>query len=93
MDYFGHELRAQSRTATEQGAGHILINSTELCSSVRAGGTAAEAWIEAIEYEFKHGDVAVQRKSSGAGFIGRYQLPRPASKTGQRRRHLPKAKQ
>jgi hypothetical protein len=75
-DHFGHELRMQLRTATEQGAEHILINSTELCSSVRAGGNSAEACIEAMDHEFKHGDVVVQQKGSGAGFIVRYQLPR-----------------
>jgi hypothetical protein len=77
VDHFGHELRVQLRTATEQGARHILINSTELCKSVRGGGTSADACVEAMEHEFKHGDVVVQRKSSGAGFIVRYQLPRP----------------
>jgi hypothetical protein len=76
VDHFGHELRVQLRTATEQGASYILINSTELCSSLRAGGNSAEACVEAMEHEFKHGDVVVQRKSSGAGFIVRYQLPR-----------------
>jgi hypothetical protein len=82
-DHFGHELRAQLSTATEQGAGHILINSTELCGSVRAGGNSAEACIEAMEHEFKHGDVVVQRKGSGSGFIVRYLLPRPGQQDGQ----------
>jgi hypothetical protein len=77
VDHFVHELRMQLRIATEQGAQHILINSTELCSSIRAGGASAEACVDAMELEFKHGDVVVQRKSSGAGFIVRYQLPRP----------------
>jgi hypothetical protein len=77
VDHFGHELRVQLRTATEQGARGILTNSPELCSSVRGGGTSAEACVEAMEDEFKHGDVVIQRKSSGAGFIVRYQLPRP----------------
>jgi hypothetical protein len=35
-----------------------------------------------MEHEFKHGDVVVQRKSSGAGFIVRYQLPRPGQQDG-----------
>jgi hypothetical protein len=62
VDHFGHELRAQLRIATEQGASYILIISTELCSSVRAGGTSAEACIEAMEHEFKHGDVCSEKK-------------------------------
>jgi hypothetical protein len=45
-DHFGHELRAQLSTATGHGAAHILINPTELCGSVRAGGNS-EACIEA----------------------------------------------
>jgi hypothetical protein len=82
VDHFGHELRVQLRIATEQGARHISISSTELCGSVRAGGASAEACVEAMEREFKHGDVVVQRKSSGAGFIVRYQLPRPGQRDG-----------
>jgi hypothetical protein len=76
VDHFGYELRVQLRTATEQGATHIVISSTELCSSVRAGGLSAEACIEAMEHEFKHGDVVIERKSSARGLIVRYQLPR-----------------
>jgi hypothetical protein len=53
VDHFGHELRVQLTTATELGAEHISINSTELCSSVRAGGASAEACVEAMEHEFK----------------------------------------
>jgi hypothetical protein len=55
VDHFGHELRVQLRTATEQGASYILINSTELCGSVRAGGNSAQACVEAMQHEFKLG--------------------------------------
>jgi hypothetical protein len=33
-----------------------------------------------MEHEFKHGDVVVQRKGSGAGLIVWYHLPHPGSK-------------
>jgi hypothetical protein len=35
-----------------------------------------------MEREFKPGDVVVQRKSSGAGFIVPYQLPRAGQRDG-----------
>jgi hypothetical protein len=82
VDHFAHELRVQLRTVTEQGAGHILINSTDLCSSVRAGGNSADACIEAMEHEFEHGDVVIQGKGSGSGYIVRYQLPRAGQQDG-----------
>jgi hypothetical protein len=76
VDHFAHELRTQLRKATEQGATHILINSTELCHSVRGGIRSVDACCEAMLDEFKHGDVMVREKGSGARMMVRYQLPR-----------------
>jgi hypothetical protein len=78
VDHFTHELRAQLKRAAEQGATYILINSAELCRSVRSGTHSNDACCEAMQDEFKHGDVIVLGKESGAGMVVRYQLPRPA---------------
>jgi hypothetical protein len=66
VDHFGHELRVQLRTATEQGAQHILINSTELCSSVRAGGASAEACVEAMEHTNSNTVTSLFREKAAA---------------------------
>jgi hypothetical protein len=78
VDHFAHELRAQLKRADEQGATYVVINSAELCRSVRSGARSTDACCEAMHDEFKHGDVIVLGQGSGAGMVIRYQLPRPA---------------
>ena len=76
VDHFALELRLQLRSAASQGATSIIINSSELCKSVRMGGSSMDACCEAMQLEVKPNDVVIWDKDSGAGMSVRYQLPR-----------------
>ena len=76
VDHFAHELRSQLRTAAAQGATNILINSRELCKSVRMGNSFLEACCEAMQQELRSDDIVVRDKNSGDGMSVRYHLPR-----------------
>ena len=76
VDHFAHELRSQLRTAAAQGATNILINSRELCKSVRMGTSFLEACCEAMQQELRSDDIVVRDKNSGDGMSVRYHLPR-----------------
>jgi hypothetical protein len=76
VDHFAHELRLQLRSAASQGATAVVINSSELCKSVRTGSSSMDACCEAMQQEVKRGDVVIWHKDSGAGMSVRYQLPR-----------------
>jgi len=75
-DHFALELRLQLRSATSKGATSIVINSSELCESVRMGSSSMDACCEAMQQEVKPSDVVIRDKDSGAGMSVRYQLPR-----------------
>ena len=76
VDHFAYELRSQLRTAAAQGATNILINSRELCKSVRMGTSSLEACCEAMQQELRSDDIVVRDKNSGDGMSVRYHLPR-----------------
>jgi hypothetical protein len=75
VDHFKYELIAQLRSAAAQGATTIVVNSTELCRSIRNGGYSTQACCEAMEAEIRPGDVVIDQRS-GAGMTVRYLLPR-----------------
>jgi uncharacterized protein YcbK (DUF882 family) len=78
VDHFRYELITQLRSAAAQGATTIVVNSTELCRSIRNANHSTHACCEAMQAEIKPGDVVIEQKS-GTGMTVRYQLPR----TGQ----------
>jgi hypothetical protein len=78
VDHFRYELIAQLRSAAAQGAITIVVNSTELCRSIRNANHSTHACCEAMQAEIKPGDVVIEQKS-GTGMTVRYLLPR----TGQ----------
>jgi hypothetical protein len=63
-----------SRAAT-QGRLDILVNSGELCRSIRKGDLQMSTCCDATQEEIKAGDVLVER-TNGAGMTVRYLLPR-----------------
>jgi hypothetical protein len=77
-DHFRHELQAQLGRAAKQGHIDILINSGELCRSLRTftGNLGLIACCAAMQDEIRLGDVLLP--SNGAGMAVRYQLPRTA---------------
>jgi hypothetical protein len=75
VDHFKYELIAQLRNAAAQGATSVVVNSTELCRSIRNASHSTQACCEAMEAEIKPGDVVIQQ-NSGAGMTVRYLLPR-----------------
>jgi hypothetical protein len=75
VDHFRYELIAQLRSAAAQGASTVVVNSTELCRSIRDATHWTHACCEAMEAEIKPGDVVI-RQNSGVGLTVRYLLPR-----------------
>jgi len=55
VDHFKYDLIAQLRSAAAQGATTIVINSTELCRSIRNAGYSTQACCEAMEAETRNG--------------------------------------
>ena len=74
VDHFKYELIAQLRSASAQGATTLVVNSTELCRSIRNANHSTQACYEAME-AIKPGDVVIEQKS-GTGMTVRYLLPR-----------------
>jgi hypothetical protein len=77
-DHYRQELIAQFGRAAHDGRIDILINSGELCRSVR-GGYGSNSCCDAMQAEFKLGDTLLLDRTNGAGMTVRYLLPRPAS--------------
>ena len=75
VDHFEYELVAQLRSAAAHGATTVVVNSTELCRSIRNANHSTQACCEAIEAEIAPGDVVIEQ-NSGAGMTVRYLLPR-----------------
>ena len=75
VDHFKYELIAQLRNAAAQGATTVVVNSTELCRTIRNANHSTHACCEAMEAEIKPGDVVIER-NSGTGMTVRYLLPR-----------------
>jgi hypothetical protein len=75
VDHFRYELIAQLRSAAAQSATMVVVNSTELCRSIRNANHSTQACCEAMEAEIKPGDVVIEQRS-GTGMTVRYLLPR-----------------
>jgi hypothetical protein len=75
VDHFKYELILQLRSAAAQGATKIVVNSSELCRSIRNGSHSTQACCEAMEAEIKPGDVVIEQRG-GTGMTVRYLLPR-----------------
>ncbi len=74
-----------SRAAT-QGRIDILVNSGELCRSIRNGDLRMSTCCDAMQEEIKAGDVLLVERTNGAGMTVRYLLPRAVnSRLGQGR--------
>lgn len=75
VDHFGYELRRQLNEAAANGASNLLLNSHQLCRSIRSGTAWLNACCEAMEREIRDGDVVVQDRN-GLGMTVQYSLPR-----------------
>ena len=75
IDHFRQELLAQMSRAAAQGRMDILVNSGELCRSMRKGDLRMSTCCDAMQEEIKAGDVLVER-TDGAEMTVRYLLPR-----------------
>jgi hypothetical protein len=75
IDHFRQELVAQCGRAAHAGRVDVLINSSDLCRSIR-GGYESASCCDAMQDEFKPGDTIVLDRSNGAGMTVRYLLPR-----------------
>jgi hypothetical protein len=78
-DHFRHELLAQMDRAGNRGHIDVLINSGELCRSLRTfnGSRGLIACCDAMQAEIKPGDTTILDRASDAGMTVRYLLPRP----------------
>jgi hypothetical protein len=74
-DHFRQELLAQFGRAATQGRIDILINSGELCSSIR-GGSRSASCCDAMQEEFRLGDTLLVERTNRGGMTVRYKLPR-----------------
>lgn len=77
-DHFRFELLAQMGRASSSGQIDILINSGELCRSLRTftGSLGLIACCDAMQAEMKPGDTLLVERVNGAGMTVRYLLPR-----------------
>jgi hypothetical protein len=75
IDHFRQELIVQFGRAAHAGRIDVLINSGELCRSMR-GGSQSNSCCDAMQAEFKLGDTLLLDRSNGAGMTIRYLLPR-----------------
>lgn len=75
-DHFKQELVAQMDRATKSGAADVLINSLSLSDSVGKGRYQMESCCEAMQGEFKNGDLMLIERTHRAGMTVRYLLPR-----------------
>ena len=75
-DHFRRGLLAQLGRAATQGRIDLLINSGELCRSIRGSSGSASSCCDAMQEEFKLGDTLLLDRTNGAGMTVRYRLPR-----------------
>jgi hypothetical protein len=78
MDHFRHELLTQLAEAATNGRLEILVNSQELCRSIRNGSSWSSACCNVMESEMKLGDMIIGERANGTGMTVRYLLPREA---------------
>jgi hypothetical protein len=64
VDHFALELRSQLRAAAAQGAGSIVINSSELCKAIRSGNAWMDACCEAMQQEVKPTDLVIRERTA-----------------------------
>jgi hypothetical protein len=75
-DHFRYELLAQLDRAAQGGRIDVLINSGELCRTIRTGSAWSSACCDAMQEECGPGDTVILDRTSGAGMTVRYLLPR-----------------
>ena len=71
---FRHELLARCDRAAQAGRLEVSINSAELCRFIKAAPESAAC--DAMQAEYKPGDMILLGRSNGAGMTVRYLLPR-----------------
>jgi hypothetical protein len=76
IDHFRQELLEQMSHAAAQGRIDILVNSGQLCRSVRNGDLRMSTCCDAMQEEIKAGDVLLVDRADGAEMTVRYLLPR-----------------
>jgi hypothetical protein len=76
VDHFRLELLTQMAEAATKGQLDILINSQELCRSLRTGSSWSSFCCNAMEAEMKLGDTLIVGRADQAGMTIRYLLPR-----------------
>jgi hypothetical protein len=77
VDHFRQELLAQMSRAVALGRIDILINAGELRRSIPRSGLGSVSCCDAMQAEFKAGDVLLVERANNAGMTVRYLLPRP----------------
>ena len=78
VDHFRLELLTQMAEAATKGRLDILINSRELCRSIRSGSAWSSSCCNAMEAEMKLGDTLIFGRADQAGMTVHYLLPRTA---------------
>jgi hypothetical protein len=73
---FRLELLIQMAEAATKGQLDILINSQELCRSIRTGSSWSSSCCSAMEAEMKVGDTLIADRANQSGMSVRYFLPR-----------------
>jgi hypothetical protein len=78
IDHFKQELLVQMGRAANHGATDVLIDSGELCRSLRGftGSLGLVCCYDAMQAEMKPGDILLVERRNGAGMTVRYLLPR-----------------
>jgi hypothetical protein len=76
VDHFRLELLTQMAEAATRGQLDILINSEELCRSIRTGSSWSSSCCNAMETEMKLGDTLILGRADQAGMTILYLLPR-----------------
>jgi hypothetical protein len=75
-DHFRQGLLAQLDRAATQGRIDVLINSGELCRSITKGSSGSASCCDAMQEEFKLGDMLLLDRTNRAEMTVRYLLPR-----------------
>ena len=84
IDHFRLELLTQMAEAATNGQLDIIINSQELCLSIRSGSSWSSSCCNAMEAEMKLGDTLIVERANQAGMTIRYLLPRHVAKKWNR---------
>ena len=74
--HFRLELLTQMAEAATKGQLDILINSRDLCRTIRTGSSWSSSCCNAMEAEMRQGDTLIVARANQAGMTVRYLLPR-----------------